>query len=189
MKNTALLSVALLASAVAAPFAVAADQPAAAAAPAATTAALPPVNHLVYLAKLPTPAALMKEAAEQGKSVERIDRTGDSIVVVYKYADGHTDSYGYTTLSAASTEEDPAVAPTAPVATTPAPATTVVTTQPATTVIYQAGPPVYYDYGYSYRYYRDPFYDFWGPLALGVGIGWISGGHGGYYHHYHGWRH
>jgi hypothetical protein len=180
MKTTSLLSVALLASALAAPFAIAEDQPVASSAPAA---ALPPVNHLVYLAKLPTPAALMKEAAAQGKSVERIDRTGDSVVVVYKYTDGHTDSYAYTTLSSASTEEDPAIAPAAP-----APGTTVVTTQqPATTVIYQDAPPVYYDYGY--RYYRDPYYDFWGPLALGVGIGWITGGHGGHFYHGHGFWH
>jgi len=187
MKTSSRLTLALLASALAAPFAMAADQPAAptvsAAAPAPAVTALPPVNHLVYLPQLPTPASLMKEAAAQGKSVERIDRTGDSVVVVYKYADGHTDTYGYTTLSAASTEEDPAVAPAAP-----APGAPPTTPPPATTVVYREAAPVYYET--RYRYYRDPFDDFWAPLAVGIGIGWITGGHGGHYYHGHGgWRH
>lgn len=162
------------------------DQPAAMApAPAGD---LPPVNHLVYLEKLPTPAALVKEAAAKGMIIQRIDRTDDSVVVTYAYADGHTDTTGYTTLTAASTEAEPAVVAAAP-GTPPPTATTVVSPPPTYTVIYRDPAPVYY--GRSY-YYDDPF---WAPLALGIGIGWVSGGHGGYrghggFSHGHGgWRH
>lgn len=197
MKTPSLLTTALLATALAAPFALAQTRPAPtppAAPPAAPEAAnvteLPPVNHLVYLDKLPTPAALMKEAAAQGTTIQRIDRTSDSVVVIYKYADGHTDTFGYTTLSAASTVDAPAVVSAPPA---PPPQITVVSAPPpTTTVIYREPPTVYYET--RYRYYDDPLDHFWAPLALGIGIGWVTGGHGSYYHghggYYHrGWRH
>jgi len=183
--------VALLAG-LAAPRAFAQEQAAPAAdkpAPDAGVTELPPVNHLVYLAQLPTPAALIKEAAAQGATVQRIDRTNDSVVVVCKYADGHTDTTGYTTLSAASTQEEPAaVVAATDAAPRVAPTVTLVSAPPTTTVVYSDAPAVYYEP--RYRYY-DPYDNFWAPLALGIGIGWVSGGHGGYYHgHYsHGFSH
>jgi len=198
MKTSSFLTASLLATAltVSSAFAQSTAPAAAAPAPAKPDAAptgsdLPPVNHLVYLAKLPSPASLMKEAAAQGLTIARIDRTDDSIIVTYKYADGHTDTTGYTTLDAATTTESPAVAatPAAPAPGTPV-TTTVLAGQPApgyTVVSYQPA-PVYYGPRY---YYDDPF---WAPLALGVGLGFIVGGHGGYYHggghyYYHGGWH
>jgi len=176
----ALAIIVTLLAALAVPQAFAQDKPADPAAPAANPGDLPPVTHLVYLDQLPTPAALIKEAAAQGATIQRIDRTSDSVVVVCKYADGRTDTTGYTTLSAASTTEEPAVV-AVPAAPANPPTYTVVSYQPA---------PVYYET--RYRSY-DPVDNFWAPLALGIGIGWVSGGHGGHYHGYnhgHGtWRH
>ena len=192
MKNNFLLPAALLAAVVSAPLMLAQDAaaPAATPAPAASVSTLPVVNHLVYLAKLPTPAELMKGAAAQGSTITRIDQTSDSIVVVYQYANGRTDTFGYTLLSAATTLENGA--PVAVQPGTPAPAPTVVYAQPVpqtTTVVYRDPETVYYTPRYV-RYY-DPVADFWGPLALGVGIGWIGGHdswHGGW-HGRGGWRH
>ena len=190
--KTNFLPAALLAFAVTGSFALGQDAsaPATTPAPAANVAALPIVNHLVYLARLPTPAELMKGAAAQGSTISRIDQTSDSIVVVYQYANGRTDTFGYTLLSAATTTEN-----TTQIAAQPgvsAPAATVVYAQPVpqtTTVVYRDPETVYYRPRYV-RYY-DPVADFWGPLALGVGIGWIGGHdswHGGW-HGRGGWRH
>ena len=182
-----------LIAALAAPRARAEDKPAGVAEPesvqppAGTATELPPVNHLVYLEKLPTTAALIREAKAQGATIQRIDRTGDSVVVTCKYPDGRTDSTGYSTLAAASTVDEPEV--TAPASTPPPKTDPTVVAGPAApryTVIYSDPAPVYYET----RYYRD--YDpFWAPLALGIGIGWVTGGHGhgGWGHGHHGWRH
>ena len=190
MKTNFLLPVVLLAAVVSAPLALAQDAAAPAPpAPATNVSTLPVVNHLVYLAKLPTPAELMKGAAAQGSTITRIDQTSDSVVVVYQYASGRTDTFGYTLLSAATTTENPGQVSVQPGA--PAPAPTVVYAQPVpqtTTVIYRDSEPIYYTPRYV-RYY-DPVADFWGPLALGVGIGWIGGHdswHGGR-HGCGGWR-
>ncbi|MDI1319057.1 MAG: hypothetical protein PSW75_02540 [bacterium] len=177
----ALTAIVTLLAFLATPLARAEDKPAATEPGVVAAGALPPVNHLVYLDLLPTPAALIKEAKAQGTTITRIDRTDDSVVVVYKYADGRTDTFGYTTLATASTQDEPAaVTPsTAAPAVRPAPPTyTVISYEPA---------PVYY--APRYRYY-DPVDNFWGPLVLGVGIGWVTGGHGGYHGGHHGgWRH
>jgi len=47
---------------------------------------------------------------------------------------------------------------------------------------------VYYESPSYVRYY-DPAWDFWAPLAIGVGLGWGFGGHGHYYGGYHGGHH
>ncbi len=154
-----------------APFVLAEDQ----AAPVANSAELPTVSRLVYLPQLPTPANLQKEAAAQGTTILRLDHTDDSVVVIYKYADGRTENVGYTILSPDSTTEEKAVVAAPP---PPAPQITVVSAPPPT-VVYREPTTVYYET----RYY-DPFDHFWAPLALGIGIGYISGGHGTYYHGY-----
>jgi len=135
------------------------------------------IDHVVYLAKLPTPDELVKGADAKGTPILRMDQTSDRIVVVYQYSGGRTVTFAYTLLSSSN-------AP-APVASgkntdyrvaTPTPAPPVTRT---TTVVYQDPDVVYYQP--RVRYY-DPAWDFWTPLAIGVGLGWGFGGHG----HYHG---
>jgi hypothetical protein len=167
-----------LLAALAAPCAFAQDKPAIApdqAAPAENTTELPGVSRLVYLPQLPTAASLQKEAAASGSTILRLDRTDDSVVVIYKHADGRNENVGYTILSPDSTTEERAVVATP---SRPAPEITVVSAPPPT-IIYRESAPVYYET----RYY-DPVDNFWAPLALGIGIGYISHGHGTYYHGY-----
>ncbi|MDI1248418.1 MAG: hypothetical protein PSV13_05995 [Lacunisphaera sp.] len=169
--------VTLLAS-LAVPRAFAQEQPAAdpdQAASAENTTALPVVSRLVYLPQLPTAASLQKEAAASGASIVRLDRTDDSVVVIYQHADGRTENVGYTILSPDSTREEPAVVAT-PIR--PAPEITVVSAPPPT-IIYRERAPVYYET----RYY-DRADNFWAPLALGFGLGYISHGHGTNYRGY-----
>lgn len=140
-------------------------------------------DHVVYLARLPAPAELMQGAAKQGSTIARMDQTSDRIVVVYAYSGGRTVTFAYTLLSAAANYPVPATRATA----TPAPASTVVYTQttPVTQVVYTQPETVYYSSRYVRSY--DPAWDFWTPLALGVGIGLISG-HGHGWSGGHGWH-
>ena len=175
----ALAVIVTLLAGLAAPRAFAQEQPAADPDPAASaenTTALPVVSRLVYLPQLPTAASLQKEAAASGSSIVRLDRTDDSVVVIYRHADGRTENVGYTILSPDSTQEEAAVV-AAP--SRPAPEITVVSAPPPPTVIYRERAPVYYET----RYY-DPVDNFWAPLALGIGIGYISHGHGTNYYGY-----
>ena len=148
---------ALLTLAVSSTFA--ADPAAASAVPATE---LPAANHLVYLNELPETADLMKNAAANGLTVARLDRTNDRVVITYSYPDGATATMGYALLSSASTADR-----LAPKART----VTVVSTEPEI---------LYYEPGYRRtRYvYRDPLDDFWLPLTLGLGIGWVTNHHG-----------
>jgi hypothetical protein len=151
--------------------AIAADSTAPAAVPPTT---LPAVDHQVYLSELPASADLMQDAAANGLTITRIDRTNDQVVVTYSYPDGHTATLGYAKLSAAGRAERVAARQARPTAERDV---TVVTSEPEI---------IYYEPRYRTRYvYRDPWDDFWLPLTLGVGIGWVSGSHshyGGYYH-------
>lgn len=173
MKTLPLL--ALLALAVSSAFA--ADVAPAPAAPPA--AALPVVDHQVYLSELPASADLMQDASANGLTITRLDRTSDQVVVTYTYPDGHTATLGYAKLSAAARAERLA----ARQARAPEDReVTVVTAEPEI---------IYYEPRYRTRYvYRDPWDDFWLPLTLGVGIGWVTGSHHGHYRGgYHGgWR-
>jgi len=139
------------------------------------------IDHVVYLAKLPTPDELVKGADAKGTPILRMDQTSDRIVVVYQYSGGRTSTFAYTLLSSS---HPPAPAPrnagTEYRVVTPTPAPAVA---PSTTVIYEQPDVVYYEP--RVRYY-DPVWDFWTPLAVGVGLGWGFGGHG---HHYHGGWH
>ncbi len=159
---------ALLALAVSSTFA--AD---AAATPAVPPAVLPAVDHLVYLSELPETADLMKNAAANGLTVNRIDRTSDRVVITYGYPDGGTATMGYALLSSAGNADR--VAPKA--------RSVAVVTSETELIHYQPRYP-------RTRYvYRDSMDDFWLPLTLGVGIGWVTGHHGhhgGYRGGYHG---
>jgi hypothetical protein len=194
MKTTSLLQVSALALAFTASLAFAQDIVTPTPAPAVVdnASAVPAPDHVVYLAKLPAAADLMKSASAQGTSVTRIDQTSDSVMVSYQYANGRKSTFAYRLLSSANDGSEPiglvSSASTAPrvVYASPAPAATVVYSDPGT---------VYY----TDRYYRsyDPAWDFWTPLALGVGLGWAShgwgwhghGGYGGWHGGHGGWHH
>ena len=187
MKSITLLPAVLLTIAVATMPALAQDKvssaPVAAADPQ-SIAEPAAIDHVVYLARLPTPAELMKGAEAQATPIVRMDQTSDRIVVVYQYAGGRTVTFAYTLLS--STYSSPA-----PLATSTATYTVVSAPPPTTTVVYTQPQTVYYTPRYA-RYY-DPAWDFWAPLAIGVGLGWGFGGHGGWHHgggwHGGGWHH
>src|SRR5258708_1262407 len=176
---TLLLAVAV---AVAGSAAVAQDKPTVAPVPAvpANTAAAPVViKQFVYLAKLPTPADLINDAQAQGITVSRIEQSEDRIVVSYQYSDGTSQTYAYKLLSSAG-----GASATAPVVENMA----VVSAPPAPRVVYVEREPVYYSSPRYVRYY-DPAWDFWAPVSLGIGLGWVFGGHGGYHGGYHGGFH
>ena len=152
------------------------------------TAAMPEVDHMVYLSFLPSPDELMKDAAANGLTVLRLDHTAEKVVVSYKYPDGHTATLGYALLSASGKAERIAAQRRVveSVSDLPPPSST-------TEVVYVERP-----YPRTRVVYRDSRWDdFWPPLVLGLGIGYVSGHHGhhGHYRHYHGhprhgpWRH
>jgi len=135
------------------------------------------IDHVVYLAKLPAPDALVKAAKLKGTPIIRMDQTGDRIVVVYQYAGGRTVTYAYMLLENAGASDAAVIPPSSAryEVTAPPP-------PPAPTVVYEEAPPAVY-YAPRVSYY-DPAWDFWTPLAVGFGLGWGFGGHshGGYYH-------
>lgn len=148
------------------------------------------VDHVVYLARLPTPAELMKGAETQRAAIERIDQTSAQITVTYKYAGGRKVTFAYTLLSAVAADV-PVLTSTAPVVTAqaPSPDVTVVPPPPTTTIVYTTPAPEVVYYERPVRYY-DPAWDWVSPLALGVSLGWVW--HGGHYYdrgyYGHGWR-
>jgi len=142
------------------------------------------IDHVVYLARLPSPDELMKGAELKATPIVRMDQTADRIVVVYQYGGGRTVTFAYTLLSSAGSSRAAANLPRSSAeysVVTPSPT-------PAPTVVY-AEPDVVY-YSPRVRYY-DPAWDFWAPFAVGVGFGWLGGhGHGGWHGGGHGgWHH
>jgi len=136
------------------------------------TAALPAIDHMVYLSFLPEPAELMRDAEIAGLKVLRLDKTADKVVVSYQYPDGHTATLGYGLLSSAGNGDR---------VTTRTSERTVVSTERDPEIVYVERP---------YRstvVYRDYYDDFWPPLVLGLGLGWATSWHGG--GHYHGGYH
>ncbi|WP_069962598.1 hypothetical protein [Lacunisphaera limnophila] len=146
----------------------------------ATPADVPEVNHWVYLSELPEPADLMASAATNGLTVDRIDRTAERVVVTYKYDDGLKSSIGYALLSSAGSTDRVVGRVTRTTPTTTVVERTVVEREPE--IIYVDRTP---RTRVVYRDYRD---DFWLPLTVGLGIGYISGhnSHGHYYPRYSG---
>ena len=137
--------------------------PAASAAPEAAPAPalnpMPTPNQIIYLPQLPSAATLVNVAAAQGLSIEQINQTSSQITVVYKYANGQTNTICYQLLQMAG-------AVSAPVGAAPV----VVPAQ--TTVIYGTPAPGYY---YDPCYYSWPWF---APVAIDLGFGF----RGGYYH-------
>ena len=205
MKPNSLFSAAAMAVVVSSPLALAQDNnvPVQAAPEIASATLAPAVDHVIYLARLPAPAELVQSAETQHAKIDRMDQSSDRIVVSYNYANGRTVTFAYTLLSTIASQPPVALnaaqpAPGAPVAYAPAsqPQTVVYTTAPQpSTVVYTTQPrTVYYEPTYS-RYY-DPVWDFWAPLAIGVGLGWgwhgggyHGGYHGGWHGGGHGWHH
>lgn len=167
MRNLSLL--ALLSLAVSAVFAADPVAP-------VPTVQLPVADHLVYLSELPESADLMKSAAANGLTVTRLDRTSDRVVVTYRYANGQTATMGYALLSAVGNGDWVA----------PQPARVV--EERTVTVVPREPEIVYYEPSYSRTrvVYRDRSDDFWLPLSLGLGIGWVTGHNS---HSHYGWNH
>lgn len=148
---------------------------------------VPAADHMVYLNELPESADLMANAATNGLTVKRLDRTSDRVVITYGYPDGTTATMGYALLSAAGGRERDL---------NPGRETRVVERR-SVRVVTPEPEIVYYEPRYPRtRYvYRDRVDDFWLPLTLGVGLGWATGHHNhhghyrGHYssgHHYRG---
>ncbi len=163
--TAAVLATALFAAGAAAQPAASMDSqnppPTAAVSPASP---MPAPNSVIYIPRLPTPVELSNVAAAQGLSIEKMEQTSDHITVVYRYANGQTNTVAYQLLPTPGATTAPAAATVVPAATT-----TVVYPQPA------------------YYYYADPYYYPWGwpwfaPVSIGIGFGHFYGGHfGGHY--------
>jgi hypothetical protein len=135
--------------------------------------AAPQASQIVYSPRLPSAAELTNVAAAQGLTIDKIVQTSSQMTVVYRSANGQTNTVAYLLLPAAG-------ASTVAVATT-TPAPTVVYAQPSYA---QVAPAYYYDPFYYPSYYAGPWY---GPVAIGIGLGF--GFHGGFHGGgFHGWH-
>lgn len=141
-----------------------------ASAPAVTAPAAPgAIDGFVYVEKLPSPTQLLSDAEAEHLTVVRMEQSADRILVVYRYPNGQTRAFAFSTAL-----------PSGPAPATPAGANPQ--------VVYTVAEPVYYYGPPRYVRYYDPVWDFWAPLSIGIGLGW---GFGGYHHvhHGHGWHH
>jgi hypothetical protein len=134
---------------------------------------LPAVDHYVYLSELPLGDDLIKDAASNGLTVTRLDRTADRLVVTYRYPDGSTGTVGYALLGAAGVDDR---------------VTYRTSSEPRTVVeertVIRDPEIVYVEPRYRTRYY-DRSDDFWLPLTLGIGLGWATTWNSGHDHHYY----
>lgn len=130
----------------------------------APSAALVP-NQTIYSPRLPGVNEVTAIAAAQGLTVERIEQTSSQITVVYKNANGQTNTVAYLLLPGTAVASTQGVAQ-------PTPAPAVVYYEPAPRV-------VYYD-GYSPGYYYSPSY-WYPPVSIGLGFDFRGGGRGGFH--------
>jgi len=151
--------------------------PASAAAPAPQT----PVDGLIHVQKLPSPAQITADAEAEGMTVTRMDQESDRIIVTYRYASGNTRTFAYTTVLPTNPDNEIGASTVTSAPPPPAPNYSVIYTEPA---------PVYY-----YPRYVSPYYDsYWPRTSLSIGLG-FGRGFGGYYgpSRYYGshghWRH
>ncbi|HEX2862223.1 MAG TPA: hypothetical protein VHN79_11310 [Lacunisphaera sp.] len=145
-------------------------------------ASLPEVNHLVHLSELPSTEDLMASAKANGLEVVRVDRTAGRVVVTYRYASGATGTVGYALLSEANKSER--------VVARVQPRSSTVYTQTETRVIEPRDPEIIYveREPRTRVIYRERD-DFWVPLTVGLGLGYITGHHGhGHHGHHNHWR-
>ena len=140
-------------------------------------------NQIVYAPQLPSVTELTNAAAAQGLAIDKIEQTNAQITVVYRNANGQTNTVAYLLLPAAGTAGIVAN----PVATPSTPPPTAVYAPTSPTVVYEPAPQsVYYDY-YGPGYY--PYY--WYPpvsFRVGLGFGYHSGFHGGFRGGYRGFH-
>lgn len=148
------------------------------------------VDGNVFVAQLPTPTQLMRDAEAEGVTVDRIEQTDVRVLATYKYANGTTRTYAYQLLSRAG--DVPAPSSNIASISNATPPAAVIYSKPQPTYYYSEPQRVYYYESPRYvRYYDDPW-DFWGPLTLGVGLGFTCGDHGHYHGGYRGhggWHH
>lgn len=141
----------------------------------------PDPDHLVYLSFLPEPSELMADAKANGLEILRLDQKADRVIVTYKYPDGHTATLGYALLSAAR-DGDGVVARVQS-------RSTATYTQDRTVIVKDEPEVIYVEREPRTRVvYRDRYDDFWLPLTVGLGIGYISNHHHWHrphYRHYH----
>ncbi|MDB6115036.1 MAG: hypothetical protein JWQ62_1981 [Lacunisphaera sp.] len=163
-------------------------QPAPSTPAAASSAAATParIDGNVFVAQLPTPTQLMKDAEAEGVTVDRIEQTDARLLATYKYSNGSTRTYAYQLLSTAG--DVPAPPSNIASISNATPPAAVVYSEP--TRVYYSEPQrsYYYDSPRYVRYYDDPW-DFWGPVAVGVGLGFAFSDHGHYSGGYHGGYH
>lgn len=144
----------------------------------------PEVDHMVYLSFLPETEDLMADAKSNGLTVLRVDKTADRVIVSYKYPDGHTATLGYSLLSSARNTDRVAVRSIELQEERP------VVERRTTTVIEREPEVVYVERSYprTQVVYRERD-DFWLPLTIGLGIGYVTGHHGHHHHYYRGHAH
>jgi hypothetical protein len=158
------------------------------AAPSTDVASMPQASQIVYAPRLPSANELMGVATAQGLSIDKMVQTASQMTVVYRSANGQTNTVAYLLLpgiGGAAQSVAPAPAP-APVSTVVMGTTTpVVVAAPtaAPQVVYvtpSPAPAYYYDPFYYPSYYAYPWYS---PVSVSVGFGYVWGGHshGGYY--------
>jgi len=158
-------------------------------APAVDVVSTPQANQIVYAPRLPSTTELTNVAAAQGLSIDKIVQTASQMTVVYRSANGQTNTVAYMLLPVAGSTTANEV-PAAPVAayngavvgTTTQ--TVIAAPSPAPQVVYATpAPAYYYDPFYYPAYYSYPWYS---PVS--VSIGWGFGYYGGHYHGggYHG---
>jgi hypothetical protein len=131
--------------------------------PAMAPSQMPTPNVIIYIPQLPNPTELANAATAQGLAIDKMVQTSTQIIVVYKYANGQTNTVAYQLLPVAGAA--PGAAPVAPAASpTVVPAAT-------TTVVY-AAPGYYYD-----PYYYSPWpWPWFAPVSVGIGFGYYHGG-------------
>lgn len=147
--------------------------------PGSTLQAPSSVDHYVYLSFLPEASELQADAKKNGLEILRLDKTAETVVVTYRYPNGTTATLGYKKLDAASAADrviarEQATEYSQPTRTVERVET--VYSQPSTDVVYVERPSTTY-------VYRDTWNDFWAPLTIGLGVGYVSG-HYSHHHHY-----
>jgi len=156
-----LLSCLLVSAALAASGADAPPPPATAPVPPVAPAAALVPNQVVYAQRLPAVSELTSISAAQGLAIEQIVQTPTQVTVVYKSADGKTNTVAYLLLSGTANAAPGVVVPTSP--------PPVVYYEPAPRVVYYDG------YGPGY-YYADRGYYWYPPVSLSLGFGFRGGG-------------
>ena len=164
-------------------------------APAVDVVSTPQANQIVYAPRLPSTTELTNVAAAQGLSIDKIVQTASQMTVVYRSANGQTNTVAYMLLpaggsTAASEVPAPSAAPSGAVMGTTTQTVIAAPSSPAPQVVYvtpSPAPAYYYDPFYYPAYYGYPWYS---PVSVGIGFGFYGGHyhggyHGGGYHGHH----